>query len=83
MPMANGSKWTAEINGGQYPHWSSPLTPEAVQPDAILPDLYVATWHIASVRRGLGELGQRPQGEPGTYHICYCSYIIGTKPNQL
>ncbi|CAJ1449618.1 unnamed protein product, partial [Effrenium voratum] len=53
------------INGGQYPHWSSALTPQTIQPDAILPDLWAATWLITSVR------------EPGTYHICYCANIVG------
>lgn len=54
------------VNGGQYPYWSSALTPNTIRPDAILPDLWAATWQIASVR------------EPGTYHICYCAYIIGS-----
>jgi len=53
------------VNNGEYPYWSSALTPTSVRPDAILPDLWASTWQIASVR------------EPGTYHICYCAYIIG------
>ncbi|OLP85416.1 hypothetical protein AK812_SmicGene33593 [Symbiodinium microadriaticum] len=54
------------VNAGQYPSWAVAMTPENIQPDAIIPDLWAATWIISSVR------------EPGTYRICYCAYIIGT-----
>eukprot|EP00439_Symbiodinium_sp_Y106_P071415 s3228_g12.t2 len=53
------------VNSGQYPSWIAAMTPENIQPDAIIPDLWAATWIISSVR------------EPGTYRICYCAYIIG------
>jgi len=53
------------VNAGQYPSWAVAMTPENIQPDAIIPDLWAATWIISSVR------------EPGTYRICYCAYIIG------
>ncbi|CAE7605738.1 unnamed protein product [Symbiodinium pilosum] len=56
------------VNSGQYPSWAAPMTPENIQPDAIIPDLWAATWIISSVR------------EPGTYKICYCAYIIGGTP---
>eukprot|EP00930_Biecheleria_cincta_P080621 TRINITY_DN689_c0_g1_i1.p1 TRINITY_DN689_c0_g1~~TRINITY_DN689_c0_g1_i1.p1 ORF type:complete len:2585 (-),score=436.87 TRINITY_DN689_c0_g1_i1:90-7844(-) len=52
-------------DNGAYASWISPTVPQTITPDTIIPDLWAASWSLASVR------------EPGNFLVCYCAYIIG------